>query len=83
MGRAAEQAVKGAHLVWRPATEAVRLIVVESEDLNSSLDAEVMQNAAHLQGKQVILLDKEIYQWFALRLTKLWLLSLKTQDIRA
>lgn len=43
------------HLVGRPASEAAGLVAVEAQHLNSPLDAEVMENAAHLQRQQVIL----------------------------
>lgn len=52
------------HLVRWPTAQAVGLKDVESKDLNGSLDAEVMQDASHFQGKQVILRDRGEFQQF-------------------
>lgn len=52
--------LKWRHLVWWPTTQTIWLIVVESENLNGSLNAEVMQNTSDLQRKQVVLRDKTI-----------------------
>lgn len=46
------------HLIRWPSTQAVWLIVVQSEDLDSSLDAQVMQDTSHFQRKEVILKEK-------------------------
>lgn len=46
------------HLIGWPSTQAVWLIVVQSEDLDSSLDAQVMQDTSHFQRKEVILKGK-------------------------
>lgn len=43
------------HLIARPAPEAVGVELVDVEDVDGTLDAEVMQLAAHLQIQQVIL----------------------------
>lgn len=43
------------HLIARPASEAVRVELVDMEDVDGALDAEVMQLAAHFQVQQVIL----------------------------
>lgn len=51
------------HLVRWPTTQAVGLIAVKSEHLDSSLDTEVMQDTSHFQRKQVILRDKVRHQW--------------------
>ncbi len=50
------------HLVRWPTTQAVGLVVVESEHLDSSLDTEVMQDTPHFQRKQVILRDNVRHQ---------------------
>lgn len=50
------------HLVRRPTAQAVGLKVVEAKDLDRPLDAEMVQDASHFQGKQVILRDtREIF----------------------
>lgn len=46
------------YLIWWSPTQTIGLIIVESKNLNSSLDTEVMQNTSHLHRKQVILKDK-------------------------
>lgn len=47
------------HLVRWPSTQAVWLVVVQPEDLDSSLDTQVMQDTSHFQRKEVILKGKE------------------------
>ena len=42
-------------LVGGSAAEAVGLVVVEPQHLDGSLDAEVVEDAAHLQGEEVVL----------------------------
>ena len=43
------------YLVGRASPEAVCFVGVEAENLNRSFDAEVMEDAADLQGQQVLL----------------------------
>lgn len=43
------------HLIRRPSTQAVWLIVVKSENLDGSLDTEVMQDTSHFQRQEVVL----------------------------
>lgn len=50
------------HLIrWTP-TQAVGLIAVQSEHLDSSLDTEVMQDTSHFQRKQIVLRGKVKHQ---------------------
>lgn len=46
------------HLIRWPSAQAVWLIVVKAEDLDSSLDTQVMQDTSHFQRKEVILKGK-------------------------
>lgn len=46
------------HLIRWPTTQAVGLVAVQSEHLDSSLDTEVMQDTSHFQRKQIILRGK-------------------------
>lgn len=46
------------HLVRWPSTQAVWLVVVKTENLDSSLDTQVMKDASHFQRKEVILKGK-------------------------
>lgn len=50
------------HLIRWPTTQAVGLIAVQSEHLDSSLDTEVMQDTSHFQRKQIILRGKVKHQ---------------------
>lgn len=43
------------YLVGGSSPETVGLVGVEAEDLDGPLDAEMMENAAHLQRQQVVL----------------------------
>lgn len=47
------------HLVRRPSTQAVWLVVVQPENLDGSLDTQVMQDTSHFQRKEVILKGKD------------------------
>ena len=44
-----------ADLMGGSAAEAIGLVVVETQHLDGSLDAEVVEDAAHLQGEEVVL----------------------------
>lgn len=43
------------YLIRGSSPETVGFVAVEAEDLNGPLDAEVMENTAHLQRQQVLL----------------------------
>lgn len=47
------------HLIARPASEAVGMELVDMENMDRTLDAEVMQLAGHFQVQQVILRQKK------------------------
>lgn len=47
------------YLIGGPAAETVRLKAVDPQDLDGSLDAEVVKHTAHLQTQQIILITED------------------------